>query len=544
LYARELCLLKAASMPNLRDQFVLAKEPIAAGRLPLIPPTHPAYKWWVAATVMLGAFLVVVSGATVNVALPPIMTTFSMNLDQVQWVITAYMIASAVLIPTVGWLGNLLGNRNLFLLSLLMFISSSALSGLAWSGGVLIFFRILQGIGGGPLIPMAMVLMNDAFPPRERGLAMGLFGLAAAFGPAVGPVIGGYLTDYLSWRAVFYINILPGIVCMALVFLVLPNTGEAHRRSMDLLGLVTLAIFLVCLLIALSQGHRHGWDSPFIQRLLVAVTVSFVAFVICELWQEEPLVDLRLYGRLSFAIVSVVILINAVNFWASNFMQTLLMQRTLDYTPAQAGFATLPGAFIMAFTTLGAGRLADLWDRRLIILFGLGLFALSCYWFSSIDLETPMHIIIWMIVGRYFSIAFVFTPMNAAALMTLPAEKVRMGSGLINIMQQGFGGTTGIALMATFLEQRTMYHASLLNQEQVLSPHGWSEIVGPVQEFVAQAGEIGAMIALKTLGLLQRQLLLEATVTAYQDCFLLMTSLCIAVMPLVFFMRRPSGRLL
>jgi DHA2 family multidrug resistance protein len=371
---------------------------------------------------------------------------------------------------------------------------------------------------------------------------MGLFGLAAAFGPAVGPVIGGYLTDYLSWRAVFYINILPGLVCMALVFLVLPNTREARRRSMDLLGLVTLAIFLVCLLIALSQGHRHGWDAPFIQRLLVVAGVSFVTFVTCELWQDEPLVDLRLYGNLAFAIVSVVILINAVNFWASNFMQTLLMQRTLDYTPAQAGFATLPGAFLMAFTTLGAGRLADLLDRRLIILFGLGLFALSCYWFSYVALETPMHVIIWMIVGRYFSIAFVFTPMNAAALMTLPPEKVRMGSGLVNIMQQGFGGTTGIALMATFLEHRTIYHARMLDQEQALSPYGWSEMVGSVQEFVAQAGEVGAMIALKALGLLQRQLLLEATVTAYQDCFLLMTGLCIAVMPLVFFMRRPSGR--
>ena len=527
-----------------QDQSFIGKEPGADGRLPLISSTHPAYKWWVAATVMLGAFLVVVSGATVNVALPPIMTTFSMNLDQVQWVITAYMIASAVLIPTVGWLGNLLGNRNLFLLSLLMFISSSALSGLAWSGGTLIFFRILQGVGGGPLIPMAMVLMNEAFPPRERGLAMGLFGLASAFGPAVGPVIGGYLTDYLSWRAVFYINILPGVVCMALVFLVLPNTREAHRRSMDLLGLMTLAIFLVCLLIALSQGHRHGWDSPFIQRLLMVAGVSLMAFVILELWQDEPLVDLRLYGNLAFAIVSVVILINAVNFWASNFMQTLLMQRTLDYTPAQAGFATLPGAFIMAFTTLGAGRLADLLDRRLIILFGLGLFALSCYWFSYISLETPMHVIIWMIVGRYFSIAFVYTPMNAAALMAIPPEKVRMGSGLINIMQQGFGGTTGIAIMATFLERRTIYHAKMLDQEQTLSPHGWSEILGLVQELVSQAGEVGAKVALKALGLLQRHLLLEATVTAYQDCFLLMTILCIIVMPLVFFMRRPPGRVL
>jgi DHA2 family multidrug resistance protein len=529
-------------MARLKDRPLVQPALAAKVHTSWISSNRPSYKWWVAATVMLGAFLVVVSGATVNVALPPIMTTFSMNLDEVQWVITAYMIASAVLIPTVGWLGNRLGNRNLFLLSLLMFISSSALCGLSWGASSLVVFRILQGVGGGPLIPMAMVLMNDAFPPRERGFAMGLFGLASAFGPAVGPVIGGYLTDYLSWRAVFYINIIPGLLCMALVFLVLPNTREAQRRSMDLLGLVALALFLVCFLIALSQGHRHGWDAPFVQRLFMVGGITLIAFVVIELWRDEPLVDLRLYANIGFAVVSVIILINAVNFWASNFMQTILMQRTMDYTPAQAGFATLPGAFVMAFTTLAAGRLADVVDRRLIVLFGLGLFGLSCYWFSYVSLETPMHIIIWMIVGRYFSIAFVYTPMNAAALMTLPADRVRMGSGLINIMQQGIGGTTGIAVMATFLEHRTSYHASMFDQQQAFSPLHWSQILAPVRELLAEAGEVGTMLGLKSLSLVQRQLILESTVTAYQDCFLLMTALCVVVMPLVFFIRRAPSR--
>jgi DHA2 family multidrug resistance protein len=272
--------------------------------------------------------------------------------------------------------------------------------------------------------------------------------------------------------------------------------------------------------------------------------VTFVLFVVIELWRDEPLVELRLYTNFGFAIVSVVILINAVNFWASNFMQTLLMQRTLDYTPAQAGFVMLPGAFIMAFTTLGAGRLADIVDRRLIVLFGLGLFALSCSWFSYVTLDTPMQVIIWMIVGRYFSIDFVFTPMNATSLMTLPADQVRMGSGLINIMQQGLGGTVGIAVMSTFLEHRTLYHAQMLDQQQVLSSLPWTHMWAPIRAFLAEAGEAGSMLGLKSLGLVQRQLILESTVTAYQDCFLLMTALCVVVMPLVFFIRRAPGRVL
>ena len=217
---------------------------------------------------MLSAFLVVVSGSAMNVALPPIMTTFGLNLDQAQWILTAYMIAGAVFIPTVGWLGNRLGNRNLFLLGLLIFVGSSMLCGIAWSGPTLIFFRVLQGIGSGPITPMAMVFLNEAFPTKQRGLAMGLYGMASAFGPAVGPVIGGYVTEYLSWRMVFYMNLLPGLLCMGLVCLVIPNTREAVKRSLDLAGLLTLAVFLVSLLIALTQGQREGWDTPYIQRLL------------------------------------------------------------------------------------------------------------------------------------------------------------------------------------------------------------------------------------------------------------------------------------
>lgn len=517
-------------------------EAAGTSRATLISPAQPSFKWWVAATVMLGAFLVVVSSATVNVTLPQMMTAFGMNLDQVQWVITAYMIASAVLIPTVGWLGNRVGNRNLFLLSLVVFIGTSVLCGLAWSGGTLIFFRILQGAGGGPLIPMSMVLLNDAFPPRERGLAMGLFGLAAAFGPAVGPVLGGYIADYLGWRTVFYLNLVPGAMCLALVSLVIPNTREAQQRSLDLPGLATLALFLVSLLIALSQGNREGWNSPYIRQLLAIAAITFIAFILIELWRDEPLVELRLYANLPFCIVSLIILINAMNFWGTSFVQTILMQRTLDYTPAQAGFTVLPGALVMAFSTLGAGRLADILDRRIIVLFGLALFALTSYWFSFVTLDTPMHTIIWMIVGRYFSIAFIFTPINAASLMTLPPEKVRMGSGLINIVQQGLGGTTGIALITTFLEQRIAYHASLVDQQQTLSPLRWSEVLEPVRELVADAGEVGPMVGLKALDILRWHLLQEATLTAYQDCFLLMTLLCLIVMPLVLFIRRSQGR--
>jgi DHA2 family multidrug resistance protein len=495
----------------------------------------------VAATVMLSGFLVVVSGATMNVALPPIMTAFGLNLDQAQWIITAYMIAGAVLIPTVGWLGNVLGNRTLFLVSLLVFLGSSILCGLAWSGPTLILFRVLQGMGGGPITPMAMVFLNEAFPPRQRGLAMGLYGMASVLGPAIGPVIGGYVTEYLSWRMVFYVNLLPGVLCLGLVLLVIPNTREAAKRSLDLAGLLTLAVFLVSLLIALTQGQREGWDAPYIQRLLVVAGGAFVTFLVLEYTRQEPLVELRLYKNLAFSMVSLAILLNAMNFWSSNFLQTILLQRLMDYTPAQAGFVMMPGALMTAFTTLWAGRLADKLDRRWVVLVGLGLFALASYWFSFLSLERPMGWVMWMIIGRYVTIGFIFTPMNAASMMLLPADKVRMGAGLINIMQQGIGGTVGLALMTTLLERRTTYHTSMLDQQQVFSPVAWEEILAPVRDLVQRTGEVGALGDVQALALVRRHLEQQATVAAYQDCFVLVAMLCVVVMPLVLFLRRPPA---
>jgi DHA2 family multidrug resistance protein len=490
---------------------------------------------------MFSAFLTVMSGATVNVALPPMMTAFGLNIDQAQWIITAFMIAGAVLIPTVGWLGNWLGNRNLFLLSLLVFIGGSALCGIAWSGTSLIVFRVVQGIGSGPITPMAMVLLSTAFPPQQRGLAMGLYGLGVAFGPAIGPVLGGYVTEHLDWRMVFYLNVPAGVLCMLLVILVIPNTRESVRRSLDLAGLATMTIFLVSFLIALSQGQRLGWDTPYIQRLFLIAGVAFVLFLILSFTRQEPLVDLRLYKNVAFSMVSIAILINAMNFWGTNFLQTILLQRLMDYTPAQAGYVVLPGALIMAFTTLGAGQLVDKIDRRLIILFGLGLFAFASYLFSFLTLDQPMSWVIWMIIGRYVTIGFIFTPMNASSLMLLPPDKVRMGSGLINLLQQGIGGTVGLAMMTTILQRRTSYHVNMLGEFQVFSPLPLTEVLGPARDLMIHAGEVGAMVDTKSLALLQHHLEQQATVAAYQDCFLLVVGMCVLAMPLVLFLRRQTA---
>lgn len=225
----------------------------------------------------------------------------------------------------------------------------------------------------------------------------------------------------------------------------------------------------------------------------------------------------------------------------TNFLQTILLQRLMDYTPAQAGYAVLPGALAMALTTPWAGRLSDKIDRRYVVCGGLTLFALASYWFSFVTLERSLGWMMGMIIGRYVTIGFIFTPMNAASMMLLPPEKARMGAGLLNLMQQSLGGTVGLALTTTTLERYTVYHLTMLEQQQASSVLPWGEVLAPVRSLVQQAGELGAQLELKALAIVQRQLGLEATVEAYQDCFMLVTVLCVVVMPLVWFLRRQAS---
>jgi MFS transporter, DHA2 family, multidrug resistance protein len=219
----------------------------------LFDPQRSSYKWWVALTVTLSGFLVTMSQTAVQVALPQIMTVFGLNLDQAQWIIMAYVIAGAILVPAVGWLGNRLGNRTFYVLSLLIFVRTSSLCAFAWSGPSLMTFRVLQGLGGGPIPPMTMMFLSLAFPPQQRGMAMGLFGMGQTAGPVLGTVVGGYLTEYLSWRMVFFLNTVPGLFCVVLILLILPNTRETDKQSLDLAGLLTLSVFLVSALIAFRR---------------------------------------------------------------------------------------------------------------------------------------------------------------------------------------------------------------------------------------------------------------------------------------------------
>lgn len=260
----------------------------------------PYYHWWITVVVMLGFTTAGLSVTVVTLAFPKIMTSLRTDLDVMQWVQTGYMIMQAVMIPSVGWLGTRLGNRRVYMLALGMFVGGSILCGLSWDVYSLIIFRLIQAIGAGPLFPIAQVILFQAFPPEKRGLAMGISSLGFSFGPMIGPVLGGYLMEHASWRAVFYLNVPVGIVGLILAYLVLPLPQKQESRRLDMVGMLTLAVFLVTFLLAMSQGHIAGWNSLSILTLLGMALIAGVSFVLAELRSQQPFVDLRLYSNLAF----------------------------------------------------------------------------------------------------------------------------------------------------------------------------------------------------------------------------------------------------
>ena len=509
----------------------------AAGRLRAgVNPESPSYKWWVAGTVMLNVLAVLLNIAATSMALPAIMTTLSMSLDEVQWVITAYMIASAVVFPTVGWLGNVLGNRNLLLFSVALFVIGSVLCGLAWNGSTLIAFRILQGMGGGPVLPMTLLFVTQAFPPPQRGLAVGLFALGGSGGLVIGPLLGGYLTEYMHWRMVFYVNLIPGLIGVLLILLTLPQSREKERRKLDAPGLVALVSFLVSLLLALSLGRRHGWDSAFIQRCFVVAGAAFVALVAIELSRKQPLIELRLLANPAFAAAMAVVLVSFMAFYCTIFLQPLLLQRLFDYEPLHTGRLILPGAVAMAVMMAVVGRLTDAVDRRVVIVSSLGLFALSCHVSSFLTLEHPVIWLVWTNAARYFAMGMMYAPVVGAAMAALPPDQVRMGSGMVSLVQSGLAPALGLTVMTTVLQQRTTYYSGMLAQEQVVSSLPWSDVVTPVRAVLHSAGETFATLTDGSMAMLQHHLVQQASVAAYQDFFLVM-SLCLVVVPLIVALR-------
>ncbi len=481
---------------------------------------NPAYKWWIALTVVPAGLIQAVDATSVSIAVPSMMTSLRADLDQIQWVITISMVMQTLLMPTSGWLSNRLGQRRLFISGLTLVIIATLLCTFAWSLASLIFFRAILGIGAGVVQPMTMAILFGVFPPEQRGTAMGLFNSSIALGLIIGR-FGGFLVDAFDWRMIFFLTLPFSISSAALAFFMLRDTPSSKRQTqVDIWSLLTMGGFLVPLMIALTRGRFEGWDSAFIRGLFATSACSFIAFVIIELRLQNPLVELRLYRNFNFAMGSLVQFLVSILFSSSTFLINIFLQLVYQFTPTQVGMLMFPQGIVYGIGSLGAGRLSDYMNPRIPLLIGLVGFAFVYFWLGSLSPVATAAILMTMMCLRSFSFSCVNSPNSLMTLRALPEEKVPMGSGLFSV-SRGISGTVSVALTASFLENQRAIHAIDLAQQQatLTMPAEWA--MTALRDTFVGAGDYVSLAAVKAAAQFYRMMVSEATVSAYQDIFLL-----------------------
>jgi EmrB/QacA subfamily drug resistance transporter len=433
-----------------------------------VGPQAASTRGWVLPLVVLiaGMFMAILDISVINVAIPTIQNEFGATVSNVQWVITGYALAEGMVVPVSAWLGDRFGLGRVYVLALLGFAGGSALCGLAWSLGILVIFRIVQGILGGILPAITMSILLRIVPPERFGTAMGLYGLGAVSAPAVGPALGGYLVEYVNWRLIFFINVPIGVLGAVAAVLLLPGFPRLMRRRFDVLGFLTVAVGLFSLLLAVSKGEDWRWSSYRILGLITISVLSLALFVVIELEIDDPLLDLRVfrYGVYTHSLLLIVLLIGAsfsVVFLIPQFLQQGQGLGALD-----AGMILLPPALVMAVLMPITGRIYDRFGARWPATIGLMMAAISSYQLRTITLDTSRGEILWLLVLQYAGLGIGLMPIFSVGLAVIPSTHTNVASALNNVIQRA-ASAFGVAVFTTLL---TIVQAQLMADRAALLP--------------------------------------------------------------------------
>lgn len=491
-------------------------------------------KWGTMAVVVLGTLVISFNTTILNISLPKIMSSLRVDVDEIRWVVAGYMITMAIMMPTVGWLGSRFGNKSVFIGGLVLFTFGSILSGMAWNVDSLVFFRVLQGIGAGPITPLGMVILYEAFPRHQRGFALGVYTLGMTLGPAIGPTLGGWIVEHHSWRLIFYFNVPIAAAGVFLGSMMLEGTQEKQRRPLDSHGVLLLAFFLVALMVALSQGNIEGWASSYILILFLVAAVSGALLVLREVTTAFPLVELRVFRIRNFSLLATVAIINDLGMMGTFFLISIFLQRVLGLSPLHAGLFTLPTALTMGGTSVVTGRLSDKMNPKYLMISGLCMRVVAFYLLSTINTFTGLGVVLAVLMFRSFSNAWIVTPLSNAAMQTLPPELYRHGSGLLSLMR-GIGASLGIAITTTMLSYKVSWNTISSLQAVDGSSISIREAMRNLNQHLVGAGESASLIQTKSLLLIARQLLDQAILIGYQETFLFLgVLLALAIVPGLF----------
>lgn len=508
-------------------------------------PAGSRNKWLITTSVLVGALMGAIDTSVVNVALVHIQATFGVNTQEVTWVSTAYLITVVIVMPLTAWLSSVLGRKRMYLLAVTVFTGASVMCGLSRTLGQLITFRVIQGLGGGALQPVAQAIMRETFPPEEQGQAMGFFGMIVLLGPAIGPTLGGWLTDNFSWPWIFFINLPVGVVglWMGAQFLVDPAYSRGRGlRQIDGIGIGLLAVGLATLQTLLEQGETDGWfQSSFIVALAVVALLALSAFIVWELRVTAPAVDLRILRNTSFAAGTLIGGILGLALFGSLILLPLFLQNLLGYDATQAGLALMPRSLVMVAMMPIAGVLYNRLGVYVMLPFGLVLSAIAGFEMAHFTTDSGFLQIVTPQVVQGIGFAFMFVSLSTAALATISRPQMQNATGLYNLIRQ-LGGSLGTAIVITLLDHKiTTASASLDKYASVYNPTFVQWWQAYQAAFVAR-GSDPTTAHLRALAALHLFISQQAAVVAFDYAFAVIGGVFLACLPLVLLMRPGRGR--
>jgi EmrB/QacA subfamily drug resistance transporter len=487
---------------------------------------------------LIGAFMAILDGSIVNVAIPTMMNVFNTGPDSIQWVSTIYLLALGVVTPLSGWLGDRLGFKRLYILSMGAFVAGSLLCTFAWDLNSLIIARVVQAIGGGMIMPTTMAMIYRMVPRDKIGAGMGIFGIALLVAPAIGPTLGGYLVEYVDWRWIFTINLPIGVVGMFLAYFLLPEFQSKHPGKLDYAGAVTSAAGLFCLLLALSKGSAWGWGDEKTIMLFVTSFFSFVLFVYLELTAENPLLDLRAFKYPSFTLANLTIVITTIGLFSGLFFLPLFLQNIRGIGAMETGLLMLPGALVSGLMMPVIGRLFDKVGPRPLVLVGLLLLAFITFLFRNLNLATATTtVMVWTMI-RGVTMPLAMMPAQTAAMADIPTELIGRASAITNIVSR-VSSSFGIAVLTSMLTARQALHGAHL-------AWGLNAANPTVADTISRAaaamggGPRGRGIALAWM---QGMVAKSSFVNAIDDVFIVTAGLTlIALVPALFLKKAAAGK--
>src|ERR1700761_2415700 len=503
-------------------------------------PSHNP--WLIAVAVMVATFMEVMDTSIASVAVPYIAGSTASTNDEAEWVLTVYLVANAVFLVASNWFAEKFGRKRFLMTSIVVFTVASFGCGIAPTLPLVLLARAIQGAGGGALQPIAQAILIESFPPEKQGQALGLYALGVVLAPVVGPAFGGYLTDAISWRWAFYINVPIGLLALLLQSRLLedpPYIKNAKPGKFDGIGFGLLGIWVACMQFILDKGQEDDWfGNTEIRWAAVVMGIGFAAFMVRMFTAKKPIIDLRAFRNRNLAIGCVLVVVLGAAIYSLTTILPVFYQTLMGYDATSAGLAVSPRGLGSVVAAIGVGVLATKLDPRRIVAAGFTILAFSTMWLSFLTLDISPVTLFWPIVVGGLAISMVFVPLSNVALGTIPKEGVGNASGIFNFLRN-IGGSWGISAANTIAQRHMQTHRN--ENVHWLSGSNWvmrKELSLLIAQMRLHAGPRQAM--LRAYALIQKGLDNQAQLWAYVDDFRYLALLCMLCIPIAFFFKRPA----